>query len=242
MKPAPPVTRIRMLAWIKQQLGTHNNQDPDLAGERDGDPSVEIALSSPGRTWRSGAARGSAAGGWRCARRCCHWSPSAPSRRAEHHLGPTRSKPNHPSEKSHSGRERGEARPARRSRDCKQPSVRRRRARRGAHRSSWLWGLGSSACLARTHGGLNRIRLGADEEVGGAVPPDLSRIYRARANRDADSGSRSRPLAARLLHHHTTTDCLLACCYQPGLINQSKSDLTTRLDDFNSCPFPIWWQ
>lgn len=30
MKPAPPVTRIRRLAWIKQQIGT-DNQDPDHA-------------------------------------------------------------------------------------------------------------------------------------------------------------------------------------------------------------------
>jgi hypothetical protein len=47
-------------------------------GRRSGDGIAR----SPGRTWRSGAARGSAAGGRWCARRCCHWSPSAPSRRA----------------------------------------------------------------------------------------------------------------------------------------------------------------
>lgn len=45
------------------------------------------AALSPGRTWRSGAVRGSAAGGW-CARRCCHWSPSAPSRVTTHLVRP----------------------------------------------------------------------------------------------------------------------------------------------------------
>lgn len=215
MKPAPPVTRIRRLAWIKHQFGT-NNQDPDHAnrpkprGEWDRDPSVEIVLS-PGRTWRSGGARGWAAGGWRCARRCCHWSPSAPSRGAP---GPTRSKPNHTSEKSHTGTRRGQT--------IARLQATKRKEGEGARRSpsSWLWGLGS-ACLARTRGtgGLNRIRLGRTRRrclqiwvvfIGPALhtPEQRCRCSQARLK----SQSVRALLSCTTTPHHTTTDC----CYQPG--------------------------
>lgn len=70
MKPAPPVTRIRRLAWIKQQFGT-NNQDPEHANRphtkpRGGASGIEIQRRDRALTWKNlEKRRGEGVGGGR---------------------------------------------------------------------------------------------------------------------------------------------------------------------------------
>lgn len=82
MKPAPPVTRILRFACTHTQTPTNNQTRSSDRATYTARSSDRIPAKSPGRTWRTGAARASAAGGWCAPRCCCHWPPSAPSRRA----------------------------------------------------------------------------------------------------------------------------------------------------------------
>lgn len=139
-----PVIRIR------------NTRDRGQAPRRRSKAQIQRCVGiarSPGRTWRSGGARGSAAGGWRCARRCCHWSPSAPSRGAP---GPAQIQPKakQTTTRQRNHTHRNETRPGKRSRDGKS-SERREEGEGGARRSPRAAGslrIGFSACLARTPG------------------------------------------------------------------------------------------
>jgi hypothetical protein len=96
MKPAPPVTRIRMLAWIKQQIGT-DNQDPEHAQEATRRGEIRATGSRCALTWKNLEKRsGEGVGGGRVV---C--SPLLPlvsfCAIAGHAPGPPRSNPSHPS-------------------------------------------------------------------------------------------------------------------------------------------------
>jgi hypothetical protein len=162
MKPAPPVTRIRRLAWIKQQFGT-DNQDPGHASRprphgEGGDPATgsRAHLEELGEAERRGGRRRAGGGVLAVA------AIGLLLRHRVAHLVPPRSNPNHTrqaSGKNHAPERDGTKR---RSRNCERASNEEAWGGRegdGARRSpsSWRRGLGSACLAPRTDTGNGRF-------------------------------------------------------------------------------------
>lgn len=217
MKPAPPVTRILRFACTHTQTPTNNQTRSSDRATYTARSSDRIPAKSPGRTWRTGAARASAAGGWCAPRCCCHWPPSAPSRRApgthknatdppsptlrssQFPPPPLKKKKNqhHPNHKIETPLNPTHAIAIHHHGDGSKKK--KTRERRNAHPATREGRIGGERRASLETAGLNRIRPEADEEES---LPDLSRIYSSTPPLPSSHHDASRSSAHTHKHTH----------------------------------------
>lgn len=209
MKPAPPVTRILRFACTHTQTPTNNQTRSSDRATYTARSSDRIQAKSPGRTWRTGAARASAAGGWCAPRCCCHWPPSAPSRRAPGtHKNAT--DPPSPTLRSSQSQKKNQHHPNHKIETPLNPTHAIAIHHHGdgskkKHGTGGMLtlplgreGLGERRASLET-AGLNRIRPEADEEES---LPDLSRIYSSTPPLPSSHHDASRSSAHTHKHTH----------------------------------------